>query len=97
MKGISQVIKNNDLPYNGNTLNNDWVILKLDSSLTLGGDVQAACLPSDSSYLGLSETEEQCWTSGWGTLSSGKVLYKDLRNDFLNISLLIQVAPLQMI
>ena len=74
MRGISQVINNNDLPYNGNTLNNDWVILKLDSNLSLGGDVQAACLPSDSNYLGLSETEEQCWTSGWGTLSSGKVL-----------------------
>ena len=71
MKGISQVISNNDMPYNSGTLNNDWVILKLDSPLTLGGDVQAACLPSSSGYLPVTATEEQCWTSGWGTLSSG--------------------------
>ena len=58
------------MPYDQNTYNNDWIILKLDSPLTLGGDVQAACLPS-TSYLPLTANEEQCWTSGWGTLSSG--------------------------
>ena len=70
VRGISQVISNTDLPYNSQTTNNDWLIAKLDSPLTLGGNVQAACLPSVS-YLPVDSTEERCFTSGWGTLSSG--------------------------
>jgi len=69
--GISQVISNNDLPYDSQTTNNDWVIAKLSSPLTLNSDVQAACLPSSSSYFSTSFSEERCFTSGWGTLSSG--------------------------
>merc|ERR1711963_1230214 len=42
-----------------------------DSPLTLNNDVQPACLPSSTSYLDVSSTEESCFTSGWGTLSSG--------------------------
>merc|ERR1711963_861782 len=42
-----------------------------DSPLTLNNDVQPACLPSSTSYLDVSSTEESCYTSGWGTLSSG--------------------------
>ena len=71
VRGISQVISNTDLQYNEQTSNNHWVIAKLDSPLTLGGDVQAACLPSSSSYLSVESTEARCFTSGWGTLSSG--------------------------
>merc|ERR1719242_2667750 len=70
VRGISEVISNTDLPYNSQTTNNDWLIAKLDSPLTLGGDVQAACLPS-ASYLPADSTEDRCFTSGWGTLSSG--------------------------
>ena len=70
VRGISQVISNTDLPYNSQTTNNDWLIAKLDSPLTLGGDIQAACLPS-ASYLPATSTEDRCFTSGWGTLSSG--------------------------
>merc|ERR1719264_327012 len=70
-RGISQVISNTDFPYNSQTTNNDWVIAKLDSPLTLGGNVQAACLPSSASYLPTTSTEARCFTSGWGTLSSG--------------------------
>merc|ERR1711881_376343 len=72
-RNIAQVIYNNNpgFQYNSGTLNNDFVILKLDSPLTLNDDVQAACLPSSSAYLGVSSTEERCFTSGWGTLSSG--------------------------
>merc|ERR1712223_2116436 len=55
VRGISQVISNTDLPYNSNSLNND---------------VQPACLPSDD-YLPATATEARCFTSGWGTLSSG--------------------------
>ena len=67
------MITNNDRPFSdfGPGLENDWIILKLDSNLTLNPDVQPACLPPDPCYLPLSETREQCWTSGWGTLSSG--------------------------
>ena len=70
VRGISQVISNTDLPYNSQTINNDWVIAKLDSPLTLDGNVQAACLPS-TSYLPVTSTEDRCFTSGWGTLSQG--------------------------
>merc|ERR1712165_384659 len=67
---ISQVISNNDLPYNSNSLNNDWVIVKLDSPLELNDNIQPACLPS-ANYLPATATEARCFTSGWGTLSSG--------------------------
>jgi len=72
-RNIAQVIYNNNagFQYNSGTLENDFVILKLDSPLTLNADVQPACLPSSASYLGVSSTEERCFTSGWGTLSSG--------------------------
>merc|ERR1712012_1486628 len=70
VRSVSQVISNNQYPYNSQTLNNDWVILKLSSPLELNNDVQPACLPS-SDYLPVTATEEQCYTSGWGTLQSG--------------------------
>jgi len=70
VRGISQVISNNDLPYNSNSLNNDWVIVKLDSPLELNNNIQPACLPS-ADYLPATATEARCFTSGWGTLSSG--------------------------
>merc|ERR1719158_1936634 len=79
VRGISQVISNTVLPYNSQTTNNDWVIAKLDSPLNLGGDVQAACLPSSSSYLSVESTEARCFTSGWGTLSSGGSATNDLQ------------------
>ena len=65
------MISNNDLPYNSQTLDNDWIIAKLESPLEMNSDVQAACLPSSSEYLSLSSTEDRCFTSGWGSLSSG--------------------------
>merc|ERR1719361_2516958 len=37
----------------------------------MNSDVQAACLPSSAEYLSTSSAEERCFTSGWGTLSSG--------------------------
>ena len=55
------------MPYNGGTLNNDYVILKLSSPLTFNDDVKPACLP-DASFAPEGQT---CVTSGWGTLSSG--------------------------
>jgi len=71
-RGISQVIWDTANPYNSQTLNNDWVILKLDSPLELNDDVLPACLPS-SSWMpeNTAAVAERCFTSGWGTLSSG--------------------------
>ena len=54
--------------------NNDWIILKLDEPLNLGGDVQKACLPLSSSYLPLTDSKDQCWTSGWGHEVQGELL-----------------------
>ena len=72
VRGISQVISNPDLPYNSQTIDNDWLIVKLDSPLELNDDVQPACLPS-ADYLPANTTEARCFTSGWGTLSSGNL------------------------
>ena len=73
MIGIGQIISNDELPFidfgNG-AFNNDWIILKLESPLTLDENVQPACLPSDSTFLPLTASKQQCWTSGWGALSS---------------------------
>merc|ERR1712021_62204 len=38
-----------------------------------------ACLPSSSEYLGISSTEDRCFTSGWGTLESGGSSTDDLQ------------------
>ena len=80
LRDIAQVIYNNNegFQYNNPTqLNNDFVILKLSNPLELNDDVKPACLPSSSDYLGVSSTEERCFTSGWGTLSSGNYLYQN--------------------
>merc|ERR1712156_395011 len=69
VRNIAQVM--NNIQYNPNTLENDFAILKLDSPLELNDDVKPACLPTSSDYLDVSSTEEECFTSGWGTLSSG--------------------------
>jgi len=65
--GVANGVWNADMPYQGN--NNDFVILKLSSSLNFNDDVQAACLP-DASYAP-DESGQTCYVSGWGTLQSG--------------------------
>jgi len=72
VRNIASIIwnTNSGFVYNPSTLDNDVVILKLDSPLTLNDDVKPACLPSSASYLGVASSEERCFTSGWGTLSS---------------------------
>ena len=71
MRDIARVVSNSDLPFNSNSLDNDWEILKLSSELELNADIFPACLPSSADYLSTTSTEESCFTSGWGTLSSG--------------------------
>ena len=73
VRNIQRIISNTDLPYNDITSDNDWVILKLSSPLELNDNVFPACLP-EADYLDISSTEEACFTSGWGTLSSGMII-----------------------
>merc|ERR1712172_61399 len=72
VRNIASIIwnTNSGFTYNPSTLDNDFVILKLESPLSLNDDVKPACLPSSASYLGVGSSEERCFTSGWGTLSS---------------------------
>ena len=72
MRHIARIVSNPDLPFNAETLENDWEILKLTSELELNSDVFPACLPSSSDYLSPASSEEDCFTSGWGTLMSGQ-------------------------
>merc|ERR1711953_452091 len=62
---VANVINSN---WNQQTMDNDIAILKLSTPLTLGGDVQAICLPSDNFAPAVGTP---CWVSGWGTLQSG--------------------------
>merc|ERR1712062_806546 len=62
---VANVINSN---WNQQTMDNDIAILKLSTPLTLGGDVQAICLPSDNFAPAVGAP---CWVSGWGTLQSG--------------------------
>merc|ERR1712141_196418 len=66
---IASVVINSAQPYNGNTLENDVVILKLETALTMDANVQPACLPS-ADYTP-ETTGKTCVVSGWGTLASG--------------------------
>ena len=74
VKDIASIIWNNEIGfvYEKHTHDNDYIILKLGSPLQFNEDVQPACLPSSSSYLGLDSTKTMCFTSGWGKLNFSK-------------------------
>ena len=59
--------------YEKHTHDNDYIILKLGSPLQFNENVQPACLPSSSSYLGLDSTKTMCFTSGWGKTDYSKL------------------------
>ena len=72
VRGISKVIWNSEYPYNQQTYNNDWVILKLDKPLNLNEEVQPACLPFSSNYAPENyHSASRCFTMGYGRLSQG--------------------------
>ena len=64
---MAQNIWNQDLVYNAVTFDNDWIILKLDSSLNFNEDVQPACLPTPNWFPEL-DASSRCIVSGWGLL-----------------------------
>ena len=74
VKDIADIVFNNEIGfvYDKHNHDNDYVILKLGSPLQFNENVQPACLPSSSSFLGLDSTKTSCFTSGWGKLSSSK-------------------------
>ena len=53
------------------TLDNDFVILKLEDPLHFGIDVQPAHLPNSEQV-----NEERCFVSGWGSLEPGTVNFR---------------------
>ena len=75
VRNIARIVSNSDLPFNANSLDNDWEILKISSELELNAEVFPACLPSTEDFLSTTSTEESCFTSGWGTLSSGGKIF----------------------
>ena len=65
--------KRADANENSKPKGNDFVILKLGIPLEFDTNVQPACLPnSDHFSWNLNESYPECFTSGWGTTSSGK-------------------------
>ena len=91
VKDIASIIWNNDIGfvYEEHTHDNDYIILKLGSPLQFNKNVQPACLPSSSTFLGLDSTKTTCFTSGWGKLDFSKLflvivsLYTKNRNGIL--------------
>ena len=70
---VSKVINGN---WNSITMDNDIAILKLSTALTLGGDIQAICLPS----AGFNPADgATCFVSGWGTTTEGGSLPTNLQ------------------
>ena len=94
VKDIAGIIRNNDtgFKYDKDSYDNDYIILKLGSPLQFNENVQPACLPSSSSFLGLDSIKTSCFTSGWGKLyPSGKCNTINCccfsgRNDFSSMS-----------
>merc|ERR1712223_706377 len=76
-RNIDGIIWNNNagFEYNDVTLENDYVILKLDSPSDFDENVQPACLPSSSDYLDINSNNDKCWTSGWGLLNANWIDY----------------------
>eukprot|EP00093_Oithona_nana_P004340 04340.XXX_159044_158379_1 [CDS] Oithona nana genome sequencing. len=70
------VVINPNPNWNENTMDNDIMILKLSTPLTLGSDVQAICLPSATFEPSVGST---CFTSGWGTTKENGELPTNLQ------------------
>ncbi|KAK2726054.1 trypsin-1-like isoform X2 [Artemia franciscana] len=79
--GDEQVIEvasiNENPDYNSRTFENDVCVLKLSSSINLGGNVQAVNLPAPMSDV---DAGVMVSVSGWGTTSSGGSLSDVLRS-----------------
>ena len=59
-------------------MNNDWIILKLDSPLEFNNDVRPACLPSPN-WVPETDLDNHCFASGWGRLYHEGDIAEDLQ------------------
>ena len=64
---VVQNVWNQDLEYNEENRNNDWIILKLDTPLDFNDEVQPACLPFPN-WSPDTDSYNRCFVSGWGAL-----------------------------
>merc|ERR1712062_49704 len=71
IRKIANLIWNEEYPHNGNTDDNDVVIMKLTKPLKFNSKVKPACLPLDESWSPESDPNNRCYASGWGTRSNG--------------------------
>ena len=67
VRTVVQNVWNQDLEYNEETKNNNWIILKLDIPLDFNDNVQPACLPSPN-WFPDRDSSSRCFVSGWGEL-----------------------------
>ena len=65
---MNRVIWNQQPRFSYQGMNNDMVLLKLESALDFNTNVNAACLPQSNWNPG---PEKTCFTSGWGKLDYG--------------------------
>ena len=71
---IANGVWNSAMPFNKNTLNNDFIILKLSSALSFNTNVGPACLPEPG--FAPDSTGQTCFVSGWGTLNQGNEIFQ---------------------
>ena len=72
IKKIKKFVWNRELEYDSTNTNNDWVILKLSTSLIFNDDVKPACLPNET-WTPDVDGNENCYVSGWGVNEEGTV------------------------
>ena len=65
VRTVVQNVWNQDLEFNAETRNNDWIILKLDTPLDFNDEVQPVCLPSPNWAPNI-DSFNHCFVSGWG-------------------------------
>jgi len=64
---IEKFVWNMENEYDDQTKQNDIIILKLKSPLSLNSKVQSACLPS-ANWAPENDINNKCFVSGWGAL-----------------------------
>ena len=69
VRTVVQNVWNQDLEFNAETRNNDWIILKLDTPLDFNDEVQPVCLPSPN-WAPNTDSFNHCFVSGWGNSSN---------------------------
>ncbi|XP_013378635.1 SCO-spondin [Lingula anatina] len=80
-KSLSRIIKHES--YSGVVSGYDIALVKLSSPVTLSAERNIACLPASGEEL---NDGHECWTTGWGTTSSGgstSTVLREVRVDYI--------------